>query len=213
MASRARPDLVTALLAGAAMLASPAVEAYVFCCDDDGGRQVCADVLPAQCYGRAYRVLNSQGLVIREIEAPLTRDQREARRQEERQKRIEQDRIRSVRLKERALLETYRSVEDIDAIEARAIEEIDKDLTKATRFKERLLDEQSRLRQEREFYKEGDLPSELARALNDNELEIIAQESVIDSKTRMKEAIRERYASDRKAYLEILDRREALFRR
>lgn len=213
MASRVRTELVAALLACSALLVSPAVEADVFCCDDVGGRQICADVLPAQCYGSAYRVLSPQGLVIREVEAPLTREQREARRLEERRKRIEQDRIRSIRLKERALLETYRSLEDIDAIETRALDDVEQDLAKARRFKERLLEEQARLRQEREFYEKAELPPDLAKSINDNDLEIIAQDSVIESKLRLMEAIRERYAADRKAYQEILDRREALFRR
>ncbi|MCB1918034.1 MAG: hypothetical protein KDG52_20275 [Rhodocyclaceae bacterium] len=213
MALRARPDLVAVLLAGISLMVSPTVSADVFCCDDASGRQVCADVLPTQCYGSAYRVLNPQGLVIREVEAPLTREQREARRRADRERRIEQDRLRSIRLKERALLETYRSVEDIDAIEARAVDDVEQDLAKARRFKERLLEEQQELHQEREFYKEAEVPSELAKALNDNELEIIAQESVIDSKLRLIDAIRERYAADRTAYQEILDRREALFRR
>jgi len=195
------------------LLAPLEVSANVFCCDDESGRQICADVLPAQCYGSAYRILNSQGLVVREVGAPLTREQLQAKRDADRQRRIEQDRKRAIRLKERALLETYRSVEDIDLIETRAVAEVESDLAKARKLADEFEKEKARLAQERESYEGKEVPDELTKAITDNRLEISAQQGVIDSKLRLIEAIRKRYAEDRRAYQEILERREALLRR
>ena len=43
----------------------------VYCCDV-GGQPVCGDILPAACYGRAYREVSPSGLVRRTVAAPLT---------------------------------------------------------------------------------------------------------------------------------------------
>ena len=42
-----------------------------YCCDV-GGQPVCGDILPAACYGRAYREMSPSGLVRRTVAAPLT---------------------------------------------------------------------------------------------------------------------------------------------
>jgi len=214
MGSPARAEgLIAILLGGSALLAPLSATADVYCCDDESGRQICADVLPAQCYGTAYRILNSQGLVVREVAAPLTREQLQTKREADRQRRLEQDRKRSIRLKERALLAPYRSVEDIDLIEARTIAEVETDLAKARKLAAEHEKEKARLAQEKELYEGKEVPDELTKAITDNRLEISAQQGVIDSKLRLIEAIRKRYAEDRKAYQEILERREALLRR
>lgn len=195
-------------------LSAPGVApAAVFCCDNAEGRQVCADVLPTQCYGRAYRVLNAQGMVIREVAAPLTAEQWRAKREEERRMRAEANKVRAAKLRERALLQTYENISDIDVQEARAIAEVEVDIDKAVKAEEELLKERARLGREKEFYVGKPLPDELKKKLRDNEQDIIGQRSVIEAKRKHIEAIRERYAEDRVAYQEILDRREAIYRR
>ncbi|HRG71572.1 MAG TPA: hypothetical protein PLH95_08025, partial [Thauera aminoaromatica] len=45
--------------------------ASIYCCDV-GGQPVCGDILPAACYGRAYREMSPSGIVRRTVPAPLT---------------------------------------------------------------------------------------------------------------------------------------------
>ena len=87
------------LLLPAILPVSAAAQGRVtFCCTGDGARQVCSDVLPRECYGRAYREINAQGVVVRHVEAPLTAEQRAQREaeankaREEAARRQEQDR-------------------------------------------------------------------------------------------------------------------------
>ena len=63
------------LLLVAAMLPLPATAQgrKTYCCTDANGRQACSDVLPQQCYGRAYREINAQGVTIRRVDAPPDR--------------------------------------------------------------------------------------------------------------------------------------------
>ena len=57
-------------------LGGPAMAAGNFyCCVDANGKQVCGDLLPQSCYGRAYRELGPNGQTLRNIEAPLTAEQ------------------------------------------------------------------------------------------------------------------------------------------
>ena len=48
--------------------------ASIYCCDV-GGQPVCGDILPAACYGRAYREMSPSGTVRRTVAAPLTPDE------------------------------------------------------------------------------------------------------------------------------------------
>ena len=212
MASAATLDL--RWLALAALLSLPAgAQAQVYCCDDNAGRAICADLLPTQCYGRAYRILSPQGTLIRNVGAPLTIDQMRAQREEERRKRIEADKLRAQKLRERALLDAYETIDDIDVQERRALAEVESDIEKARKAEEELLKQRARLAREEEFYIGKTLPPELRKQLLENEQEILAQRSVVESKKKHHEAVRQRYADDRLLYQAILERREEIYRR
>ena len=64
--------LILLLAAFSAHSAEPAV-ARIYCCE--GGR-ICADSLPEQCRGKAYRILDSGGNLLKEIGPPLTAQQK-----------------------------------------------------------------------------------------------------------------------------------------
>ena len=81
-----------ALLIG---LSSPVVAAgQFFCCNDTSGKQVCGDILPHECFGRAYRELGSTGQTVRNVEAPQTPEQRTQRAAEEEKRKIEEEKRR-----------------------------------------------------------------------------------------------------------------------
>ncbi|MBK7025170.1 MAG: hypothetical protein IPH41_17360 [Sulfuritalea sp.] len=58
MRAAAKCGLLLLALAG---LGSSLCGRLDLCCHDEAGRQVCGDVLPAACYGRAYRELGDTG--------------------------------------------------------------------------------------------------------------------------------------------------------
>jgi hypothetical protein len=108
--------LLLALVGPVFSLAAPSI----FCCNNEAGRQVCGDVLPSACYGRAYRELGYTGRTARTVEAPLTGEQRVQRAAEE-QRRSEQERLlNEQRRKDQALLNTYGSEKDIEIMRSRA---------------------------------------------------------------------------------------------
>jgi len=196
-------DKTLVLLAGLTV-GAPVWAGNFYCCPDPAsGRRVCADTLPEQCKGRAYRIIDGAGNLIREVGAPLTPEQKALQEQEAVRKK-EQDALqRERRRKDMALLEIYGSVQDIDKARARAEEEINYALRQA---EARIADAQTRrarLEQEAEFYKNKSLPPELAKGLKDTEAEINAQKGLQASKQQDLESVRAKYADDKKRYMEI----------
>ena len=172
----------------------------VFCCENAEGRRVCGDVLPQACYGRAYRRMASDGTILERVAAPMSDAERAEAERATRLRMLEDARRRMQRLQDRALLDTYRDINDIDDRERRAVSEIERDLDKARARDAELRQNQVRLQEEAKLHPAGNLPADLAQAMRDNQSEISAQETVIDAKLKNIEAVRARYARDRERY-------------
>lgn len=97
---------------------TPNDEAY-FRCKDVNGQQLFSDSMPMGCQGQDTEVLNAHGSVLRVIEGDRTRAARMAREAGESQERkLKQER----QLRDRMLLETYLSVEDIERLRDQRLE-------------------------------------------------------------------------------------------
>jgi hypothetical protein len=131
------------LLPGLALIGlmfAPFAEARVYCCKDARGQQVCGDVLPESCADRSYRELNKQGATVKQVDAPISVEQR-AKRDAAAQKASEEDRVRQEqRRRDATLLNTYSSERDIDMARKRRVTDIEELLVQ-------LRDQQQTLRQ------------------------------------------------------------------
>ena len=178
----------------------------VFCCNDATGTQVCSDILPQACVGRAYREVGKSGTTSRRIEAPLTAEQRAQQKVEEDKRRIEEEKRKERQRKDQALLDTYGNERDIDAMRIRAESDIFQSIRNAeTKIEETRL-VRKKFEDEAEFYKKKTLPGEVRKGLVDTEFEIRAQESIIESKKKELDAVRAKY-SEEKARFQELSRR------
>lgn len=200
MASLARPLLVLSLLA----VAGSAQAANMYCCQDPGsGRRVCSDNLPEQCRGRPYKILDGAGNIIREVEAPLTPEQKAQRAAEEKRRKEEEAIAREQRRKDQALLDTYGSLQDIDIARARS-EGLAKDAIRQTEEKiANLRQQRKKWENEAEFYKKGNLPPEVDKGLREADYELRAYTRLLESKTKDLETIRAKYDEDRRRFLDI----------
>lgn len=187
--------------------AAPASQGRVTYCCADNGRQICSDVLPKECYGKAYREINSRGITIRHVPAPLTPEQRAAREAEEKKakeeeaRRLEQDR------KNRALLATYTSEQDIDSARDRAIADVQKTIKAAQDRQAELANRQKKLDAEAEFYKKKPIPQVLQTQLRENQDEMKAQQAAIEAKQRDIEALKLRYDEEKQRYRELTQKK------
>ncbi|GAB1369093.1 hypothetical protein MASR1M42_16440 [Azonexus hydrophilus] len=176
----------------------------MYCCQDSAsGRSVCGDTLPAQCRGRAYRVLDRAGNLVREVAAPLTPEQKAAAAAAAaEQKRIE-DAQREQWRKDQALLTTYPTLADIDYLQKKAEGEARRALQEARDEMVELQHKQRKLANEAEFYKRRSMPVDLANQLRANGHEIQLQQELIALRNKELVATSNKYEADRKRYLEL----------
>lgn len=171
--------------------------ARVTCCEIDGKRS-CGDPPPVQCLNKAKTVFNKG--VAKDVEAPLTveqkaaRDAEAARKSEEEKKAVEQAR------RDRALLDSYASEKDIDMARDRAIAEIEKNSADAQVRLDAALKKRKKLEQEQEFYSKKKMPAQLESQIRDNESEIAAQQKALLEKDASIAAVKVRFDADKARY-------------
>lgn len=192
-----------AVLAPAAGWTQQTAPRVTYCCNDDNGQQICSDQLPPICYKRAYRVMEGS-TVIKRVEAPLSPEQRKQRQAEERRAAEEERAIREQRRRDRILLDTYNTVQDIEVQRTRAIQEIEQGMRQAQQELTELQKKRVQLNEESEFYKRKPMPSDLQAALRANDADIAAQQSIIDAKKKDIDAVNARFDEDKRRYLHLI---------
>ena len=194
---------LTALALSLGFAGSALAAGNLFCCVDSTGKQVCGDLLPQACFARAYREIGESGRTIRFVEAPLTPEQRAQRAAEEEKRKVEDAVRKEQQRKDQALLNTYGSAKDIEAMRLRAQEDVQKSIQAAeTRIVE-IRTKRKSFENEAEFYKKKTMPADIQRGLRDTSAEIKAQESVIDSKKKELDIIRLKYDEDLRRYNDL----------
>jgi hypothetical protein len=193
------------LLVAACVASLPAAAAgsNILCCNDERGKQVCGDLLPAACIGRAYREIGANGAVVRQVDAPLTAEQRALRAAEERRKKEAEEAAREQARLDQALLQTYGSEADIDMMRQRAEADTQTGIKAAEAKIVEAQKRRKRFENEAEFYKKKALPAEVEKGLKDADFEIKAQQTLIEAKKKDLEAIKAKYDEDKRRYLEL----------
>jgi hypothetical protein len=144
-----------------------------------------------------------KGGVTKEVEAPLTAEQRAAREAEVVRKKEEERKAAEQARKDRALLDSYSNEKEIDAVRDRSIADIEKNAEQAKNRLESALAKQKKLDQEKEFYQKKPLPVQLKKQIEGNEEEIATQQKALAQKDVDIAAARERYEADKQRYLQL----------
>jgi len=109
------------VLAAAAVSALPvAARAQLYVCTTNG-RTLTGDLPPPECGNVEIRELNRDGSVKRVIEPPLTPEQKKARELESKQRRERETQAQEQLRRDRALLETYASEDEIETSRDRTL--------------------------------------------------------------------------------------------
>lgn len=148
-----------------------------FCCHDSSGNQVCGDILPQACYGRAYREIGSNGQTVRTVEAPLTAEQRVLRAAEDEKHRIENEKRLEQHRKDQALLNTYGNERDIDAMRIRRNRCFSNPSAMPKQKSAKSACHAGNSRTKPSFTKKKTLPADIKKGLDDADFEIRAQNS------------------------------------
>lgn len=195
------------LAAGAAWAVASSAQAQsdgvrIICCKD-GNRQICGDSMPTQCVGKAYRLLDRNGNVIRESDAPLTQEQKDQKQADAKRRQEEEQKLKEQRRKDQALLDTYASVDQIDRAKQRNLDGINQVIKlseeKLTGSRKRRQD----LDKQAQGFQANNLPKDLQNQMRDVDYEIKLEMASLESKRKDLQAIRERFEQERKRYLEL----------
>ena len=195
--------LLLATLTGTSALAA----GNFFCCNDASGKQVCGDILPQACYGRAYRELGSNGQTIRTVDAPLTAEQRSQREAEEEKRKREEEKRKEQQRKDQALLNTYGSEQDIELMRKRAEGDVLKAIANAEKKIVEIRQQRKKFENEAEFYKKKTLPHEVKKGMDDADSDINSQEVFIAEKRKELEVIHAKYDEDKRRFVELISQR------
>jgi hypothetical protein len=178
----------------------------LYVCTTPGGRTLTGDLPPAECQSVPIRELNHDGSVRRVIEPPLTPEQKKRREQEEKDRHAREMQAQEQLRKDRALLETYGSEDEIESSRDRTLASRQALIERANQqLKEFKLD-RKRLEDEAEFYVKRQIPDKLKRALEDNAALQAQQLKTIDDIRADMQRINERYDGELQRFRQLVMR-------
>jgi hypothetical protein len=179
--------------------------AQLFVCTVNG-RTLTGDLPPPDCQNVEIRELNRDGSVRRVIEPPLTPDQRKQRELEAKKRREREVQAQEQLRKDRALLETYASEDEIEASRDRTLAQRQALIDRANQQLKEFKMDRKRLDDEAEFYVKRQLPDKLKRALDDNAQLQQQQLHAIDGIRADMQQINERYDGELSRFRELVMR-------
>lgn len=183
-------------------LLATAQGALTYRCAGNDGKKYYGSTIPMQCAGRLVEVLNSSGLVVKRIDPEQEERDRQAKLAKEGKAPSQQTpQERDEERRNRALLATYTSVKDVEDARARALAD---NAQQSGRFEQRIKELQvrkTRYQKELDTYKKD---GKASRTIEDNitnvDLEIAAQENLIQQKKAEIPSINARYDEDVRRY-------------
>ena len=192
---------ISAGMLAAAPLLAQAQASLTYRCAGPDGKKYYGSAMPMQCAGRLVEVLNDRGMVVKRIDPEAEERARAAKLEQAKNPEVSVA-ARDEERRNRALLATYTSVKDIEDARGRALRD---NSTQAGRYEQRIKElQQRRARYEKELetYKKDGKGS--SQTINDNiknvELEIAAQDELLNSKRSEVTAINAKYDEDKKRY-------------
>ena len=203
----------TLWLAGCALAIAPlAVQAQsTYRCTGNDGKKYYGSAIPMQCVGRPVEQLNAQGLVVRRIDPEGERKAREEQEAAKGKRQEEEAAQREELRRTRALLATYTSERDIEDARKRDLADNEKAVQDVETKIEALKKRRAGYEKELAFYKDGTdkkakagPPSKLTADLSNVDIDLKAQEDLLQAKKKEVTQINAKYDQDKKRYAEAV---------
>jgi len=195
-----------ALLAGALIALPLAAAAQSFRCVGKDGKKYYGQTIPDPCVGQAVEQLDKQGMVVRRIENQSAEDRAQKKASEK--KKIEEAAVKKEDdRRNRALLATYSSDKDIEDARSRALADNQLAMKETTRRIEDIKKRQAALAGEMEFYKKNPAPAKLQNDVKSAQVDLEAQQNLLEIKKKEVESINARYDEDKKRFAALTGRK------
>jgi hypothetical protein len=178
-----------------------------FRCKDRNGQTHYSDSMPQECAGLDTEVLNENGMQLRLIEGDATRQKRLVREAEEAKARKERDQRA---LRDRTLIETYLTVEDIERLRDQRLEQLDAQLRVTEQNITNLRERQTRLQAQVARFKPYNdkpnappLPEPIAAEMVNTVNGLRVYQESLNSNRKEQQALTDQFESDIKRFKEL----------
>ena len=206
------------LVATAALLAAPVVafaqpksgEVYTYRCTGHDGKRYYGSAIPDACVGKPIEIINKQGLVVRRIDPEGEEKAKQAKEAAEAKRREEEAAVKDIQRRNRALLATYQSEKDIEDSRQRDLRNHEKGVLEVQRRIEDIKKRQVQFQKELDLFKtagKGEPPTRLKEEITNAQIDLKAQETLLDAKKKEAVAINARYDEDKKRFREATGRK------
>ena len=214
---RAQLTGVATAVATAALIAAPCValaqksgEVYTYRCTGHDGKRYYGSAIPEACVGKPIEIINKQGLVVRRIDPEGEEKAKKAKEAAEAKRREEEAAIKDAQRRNRALLATYTSEKDIEDSRQRDLRNHEKGVLEVQKRIDDIKKRQTQFQKELDLFKtagKGEPPTRLKEEITNAQIDLKAQETLLDAKKKEAVAINARYDEDKKRFKEATGRR------
>lgn len=180
-------------------------QARIVCWTNSDGVRECGDSVPPEYSQQGHKEFSEQGIIVDETEAAMTDTELEELKRITAEKAEQKRREEVQKRRDRMLLDTFASVEDIELARDRKISAIDSSISLAERRINKLRQEKDRLiTKAAGFERQGkEIPEYIAEDINRVDRQITANNEFIADKREEQEVVRARHDLDIKRYNEI----------
>ena len=208
------PRTRTAILTLAALMVAPLAahaqrskEQYTYRCTGKDGKKYYGQTIPPACFGQPLELINKQGLMVKRIDPEGDEKARLAKEAEAEKQRELEAAQREANRRNHALLATYTSEKDIEesrkrdlANHQRSVQEVESRIGEIKR-------RQARYQEELALFQEagkGAPPARLRQEITNADIDLKAQQTLLDAKKKETVNINTRYDEDRRRYREAI---------
>jgi PAS domain-containing protein len=194
-----------ALLLGASLIALASnAHATLYKWTDERGIVHYSDQLPADAINRASFQLNRQGLTIKKTDQARPVVQRIPKTENDAQllRQAERDRLLATR-RDRALLESYTSENEIDLAKSRAVATIDGQVQSAQAFIAQMQGRRDELESKKATYSPRPVPGSIQREIETIDGEVARQNEFVAAKQKESASVAARYDADKQRFREL----------
>jgi hypothetical protein len=193
--------IVTVTMAALLLATTAAAATYKWV--DDKGMVHYTDKMPPEAVDKGSVELNKQGLPVKRTDPAPTLEQRRAKvAEEERQRQLARER-EVVDRRDRALMQSYTSEDEIDLARSRALATIDTQVQSAQAYSVQLTKRRVELEDKRKSFGDKPVPPAFEREMESIGEELAKQDALIAEKKREATAVTARYDADKARWREL----------
>jgi len=207
--SRILQAMALSVASAAWLVLATAASAATYKWVDEKGVVHYTDKIPPEAVNRGKVELSKDGVPLRKVDPALTPEQARAKQEEEERKRAEAKLKEETARKDRALLASYTSENEIDLARQRALAAIDNVLQSVNTYSERIKQRQAELKEKMASYKNKPVPPVLEREYESLNEELDRQREVAIIKRKEAQTVAAKYDAEKTRFHELAVTRAA----